>query len=236
LMSRSTWFSGRHAVLVTGGAFTLAAPLLVGIFTRDVALATLAAACGAFVTLLAKVDDLVELSLGPVKARMRETIEKAAATIDQLQNIALVSARAQLTSLMSASFISASNLAQRLEVRNQVVGALEALGIPKDGIAVAETEWRKGVGVIFHRYVQLYLTRVQSRGGVQLPVSATTAAKEIEDLLDFRSWTAPSPEQIRSVLDRHGIVPPPELDEWLLDYRHYLNTNEIRNVAKFVER
>jgi hypothetical protein len=236
-LSKPTRFTARRAVLVTGGAFTLAAPLLVGIYTREVGLATVAAVCGAFVTLLAKIDDLVELSLGPVKARMRETIQQAAATVEQLQKIAVVSTRAQLTALMSASFMHGANMEQRLAIRGQLIDELEALGISKGDIASVETEWRKGVGIIYHRYVREYLAGMKEHPEVRYPEEARKAAySEIDGLMHFPTWSAATPEQIKAVLDRHGIAPTSGLAEWLADYRHFLNTGEIRNTDKFAAR
>jgi hypothetical protein len=37
---------------------------------------------------MARFDDLAEFSLGPLKAKMRETIDEAIATLDQLRAVA----------------------------------------------------------------------------------------------------------------------------------------------------
>ena len=63
-----------------------------------------------FVTFMARIDDLTELSLGPVKAKMRETIKEAYATIEELRNVAAISAKAILTDIMAGTFMGGMNL------------------------------------------------------------------------------------------------------------------------------
>lgn len=98
------------AVLFWAGAiFTLVAPLVVGMLSRNPTTLWVVALCGAFVTMLTKIDDLVEISLGPVRAKMRETIREATATIEQLQAVAASIAEVALTDLMASNFMGGTN-------------------------------------------------------------------------------------------------------------------------------
>src|SRR5437879_1322551 len=87
----------KAALFWAGIIFTLLAPVVIGVYFQNSSSAWIAVTCGVFVTLMAKIDDLVEFSLGPLRARMRETISEANATIEQLRKVAATSARATLT-------------------------------------------------------------------------------------------------------------------------------------------
>ncbi|MEE9294142.1 MAG: hypothetical protein V3W34_04135 [Phycisphaerae bacterium] len=64
-----------------GIVFTLVAPIVIGVAYGDQTTNWIAALCGAFVTFMAKIESIAELSLGPVKARMKEKMEEAAAAV-----------------------------------------------------------------------------------------------------------------------------------------------------------
>ncbi len=219
------------------GLYMLAAPLLVGILLKDVVLAGIVAACGAFVCLLLRLPDLLELSLGPVKAKMRETVREATATIAQLQTMATVQAKAQLNQLMHSNFgwDGSSNAAERLALHDQIIVSLADLGVSSERIVEAETTWRAGVGVIYHRWVHHYLTQAKEHKYSIDTDAARRAADEIQSKLDFTTWTAPGPDVIEDILNKHGVATDP-LREWLEDYRSFLRTRQLSRREVFVTR
>ena len=217
--------------------FTLVVPLVIGIGFKDPSTSWVAALCGAFVTFIAKFDALAELSLGPVKARMKEQIAEAAATLEQLREVATATSRATLTDLMAGGFMGSMSLKKRFELHDNIISSLKKIGAGAEQIEQAETEWKKGVSVIYHRAIKkcVELREEPSQVNIYAPEPNKKAGQEIQDLLEFESWSTPTPHQIKTVLKKYEISVT-SADEWLNDYQHFLNTNEIRRKEGFIKQ
>lgn len=227
----------RVGLFWAGVIFTLLLPVAIGVYFQDSSRAWIAVTCGVFVTLMAKFDDLVEFSLGPLRARMRETISEANATIEQLRKLAVTSARATLTDLMAGNFMDGTSLQTRLDLHDQFIETLRKIGVPELEIKESDEMWRKGIGIIYHRAVRKLLKEQLSQH--QADSDAGKALRktldDFQDLLDFDSWTAPSPERIERFLkDRNSSSRA--LEEMVSDYRHFLATGEIRRRHVFVQQ
>jgi hypothetical protein len=61
-------------VFWVGMAFVLLAPIVIGLFTSNATIAWLALIGGAFVTLMSRFESLAELTLGPMKVKMRDSL------------------------------------------------------------------------------------------------------------------------------------------------------------------
>jgi hypothetical protein len=66
---------GKTYLFWLGAVFTLVALVTIGWLSRNPTTMWIAALSGAFVTLLTRIDDLTEIALGPVKAKMKVTLE-----------------------------------------------------------------------------------------------------------------------------------------------------------------
>ncbi|REG82156.1 hypothetical protein [Marinomonas pollencensis] len=218
----------------SGIAFTLIAPVVIGIQFDDQSTSWVAALCGAFVTFMARIGDLAELSLGPVKARMKEQIEKAAATIDQLRQVATTTSEATLTDLMAGSFMGGMSLKKRLELHDNIIDALKGIGASEAQLELAEKDWKKGISIIYQRAIRNAVEERPDPNKINVNASdeQKKADKEINDLMNFERWECPSPSQIRSVLKKYQIESP-SAEKWISDYEFFLETNVIRNRAGF---
>lgn len=226
---------GKSVLFWLGVLFTLAAPIIVGTVLRDPSTTWVVALCGAFVTLLVKLDDLVELSLGPVKAKMRETVIEAHATVDQLRTVAAVTAKASLTDLMSSNFMSGTTLKTRLDLHDSVIAALKSIGASDSAVRDADEMWRRGIGVTYHRAILKRIQQQTTRRTDNDPVSdeKRRAPNEFQELLDFENWLAPTPNVIRAFLTSKDLMTP-EISLWIDDYEHFIGTGEIRRRDQFV--
>lgn len=74
----------------------------------------LALLIGVCITLLSRMDDIAEFSLGPLKARMTEKIEEADAVVVQLRRIAAALAEVTLTDLMASNFMGGLPLKEKV--------------------------------------------------------------------------------------------------------------------------
>ncbi len=217
-----------------GILFTLFAPVIIGIYFDDQSTSWVAALCGAFVTFMAKIGDLAELSLGPVKAKMKEKIEEASATIDQLREVATTNSEATLTDLMAGSFMGGMSLKKRLELHDSIIDALKGIGASELQISNAESDWRKGVCIIYQRAIRQAVEQrpEPSQINTNATEEQTKAGTEIHELQNFEKWETPSPSQIRNILKKYNIDSE-AAEKWASDYEHFLENNEIRNREAF---
>jgi hypothetical protein len=218
---------GMTVLFWIGIAFTALVPITIGLTGGSASTTWVAALCGAFITFMAKLKDLTELSLGPVRAKMRETIAEANATVEQLREVATTLVSAMLTDMMAGNFMSGMTLGVRLELRDQVMSSLRRIGVSEDQLSRAEAEWRKGIGVTYHRIVAKAIQRAAGDGKHD-PALAT----EFQELLDFPTWSAPRPVEMESFARKRGVLTE-DVQGWIADYRHFLDTNEIRRRGEF---
>ena len=217
-----------------GILFTLFAPVIIGIGFDDQSTSWVAALCGAFITFIAKIGDLAELSLGPVKAKMKEKIEEAAATIDQLREVATTNSEATLTDLMAGSFMGGMSLKKRLELHDNIIKALKGIGASESQILTAENDWKKGVNIIYQRAIRQAVEQKEDPSVINTNATdeQKNAGREIEELQNFEKWETPTPSQIRTILKKYNIESN-SVDIWVSDYEYFLDNNEIRNRESF---
>jgi len=171
-----------------------------------------------------------------IKAKMKEQIREADATIKQLREISAVSSEATLTNLMAGSFMGGMKSEKRFELHDKIIDSLKKIGANQDQINEIESDWKKGITIIYHRIIQDTVEQRKNPNQInaEAPEEARKAGHEIEELLDFKNWVAPTPQQIKSVLEKYNIKSP-EAEEWISDYDHFLKTGEIRNKEKFIQ-
>ena len=217
-----------------GIIFTVVAPIVIGVGYDDQSTSWIAAICGAFVTFMSRLEFLAELSLGPVKAKLRDKIEEATATIDQLRNVAVVSAEATLTDLMAGGFMGGMNTRMRLELHDKIVHTLAEIEADELAIEAAKSEWNKGISIIYHRAISRVVDGRSSPNLVNPDSSdqQKKAYKELQSILDFDTWTVPTPNQIRAILKKYDIESE-EVNHWLDDYENFLSTGEILRRSEF---
>ncbi|SBW11257.1 conserved hypothetical protein [uncultured Alphaproteobacteria bacterium] len=210
-----------------GTTFTLAAPIIVGLKYHDTSTAWIAALCGAFVTIVSRFDDLTKVSLGPLKAEMREAINEANATIEQLREVATTITDATLTDLSAGMFWGGLSTKSRLDYHPKMIASLQKIGASQEQIDRAEAGWRNAIGI-------LYLNHITKAAEAAAPnASAFTPARgELRNA--FKDSVAPAPSALEQVLSSHSLTSP-EIKQWLDDYHHFLATKEIRRYDEFAK-
>lgn len=169
----------RSVAISLGAILTLVAPTLAYYWTQSTAAASLALTAAVVFVLICKLDDITEFSLGPLRAKMRETIAEATATLDQLRGLATTTARAILTDLMAGSMMGGMGNRKRFELHDSVLSSLRDLKISAEQIRIAETEWKKGVHIIYFRAIRKAITDSQENPHL---------GSEFQDTLKFDEW------------------------------------------------
>ncbi len=223
----------RALLLWIGIIFTLLAPVTIGLSFHDKSTAWIAALCGVFVTLIAKFDDLTEIGVGPVRAKMRETIREAVATIAQLRSLASTLGRVASTDLMAGGFMGSMQLKMRLDLYDQLIAQLRELGLDNQQIAKATELSGKAINLIYFREIRVAIEQRKQPYSVEgVPADLRSIGAKFEELLNFENWEAPSPDVIQDFVEANKVATS-EVTQWISDYRHFATTGEIRRREAF---
>jgi hypothetical protein len=166
---------------------------------------------------------------------MRETIREATATIEQLRRVAVTISQVTLTDMMAGNFMGGTTLRTRMQLRDRIVQTLQDVGVSGAQISEAESEWRKGISLIYHRIIRDRLEGRShpSRVNTDASEALLAASREFQSLIDFSRWRAPTPDEMATFLETRGFLND-ELQQWINDYQHYLTHNEIRRLDTFL--
>lgn len=169
------------------------------------------------------------------EAEMRQAVEEAHATLDQLRNLAVASTESSLTTLMAGSFMSGISSEKRLDVHDRLIQTLKELGVKRSEIDKAEHLWKKGVGVIYHRGIGKNLAQQDDPvlNNSAIVSIVREASKQLQDLLQFETWTAPSSIEIQRLIEKNNLMTP-ELEKLITDYSDFEKTGKISRREVFV--
>lgn len=190
---------------------------------------------GAISIAFLNIDRIQRFKGAGFEAEMKQAVEQAHATLDQLRTLAAASAESTLSTLMAGNFMGGTTLASRLDLHDRLIKSLEEIGVSESQIDRAESLWKKGVGIIYHRGIHCRLEGRKERNQVNMDASPQVreAAKQFQDMLRFEEWEAPSPEAMAQFIESKEIMSP-EVSELLSDYRHFQATGRIRRRDVFV--
>lgn len=220
---------GRFAISVVGALMVVGlAPYF--LLTRPdggVTQALAAAGIGFAAFLMGRIHDVAELSLWPLRAKMRESIAQANATIAELRQVALALGRTGLATLGADQFMDGMNQSTRFAMHDQIVNALLSTGATSNEMSKATTEWRQCLAIRYHRII------VDTALPQPRDAKEQTARNKLESLVDFSKWEAASPERYREVLAEFDLLKP-EIKEWISDYEHLLKTGTLTRREEFI--
>lgn len=217
--------------------FVATVPIFIGIKFVNVKMAAVSVLCGALLLVASKIEIIKEFSMGPLKAKMKETIQEANATIEQLKTVSVASAKATLTSLMAKNFWGGVSRKAQLDLHDQIIESLKKVGFSNQEINEADEMWNRGIGMIYLNKVSSLIAEIRKSNPTNSPAHAEAqkTQKDFQDLLDFENWKVPSPDKMTSFLKERGFLKP-EMEEWIADHRHFLNTGEIRRRDLFAQQ
>ncbi|TDJ52331.1 MAG: hypothetical protein E2O43_04520 [Nitrospina sp.] len=220
-----------------GVIFILTVPIYIGIKLENVKVSIISAICAGFIIFVSKMGILTEISLGPLKGKMQETIQEANATIEQLKTISVASAKVTLTSLMAGGFGGGTSLQTKLDLHDELVESLKNVGFSEQELNQADEPWKQGIGLIYHRAIKniVYKKRNLEPSGSQSSANIQAIYEKFNELLDFDNWQAPSPNEMKNFLENEGVLNK-EIGDWINDYQNFLDTGEIRRRDLFIKQ
>jgi len=160
--------------------------------------------------------------------------KQAASTVEQLQNVACINAKAVLTDSMAANFMGGIDLKTRLDLNDRIINSLKEIGVSEKKIKDVKERWSKGVGIIYHRGIRNALEgRTQpNQINMQASPELRQASEELQKMENFEQWEVPSPDEMEAFVEKKGFMND-TVKELISDYRYFLETGEIRNRSVF---
>ena len=222
-------------ISIVGVLLTIALATMFGLLGKSTEMGLIIVA-GAIGLAFLNIDKIEMFKGGGFEAKMKQAVKDANATIEQLRNVATTSARATLTSLMAANFMSGTTLKNRLELHDQLISNLADIGASKRQIEEADEMWKKGIGVIYHRGINNKLEgrKHPRKLNMEAGGKVLAASRELEDLLKFDEWKAPSSGEIEKFIESKGLMNQ-ELKDLIDDYRCFESTGIIKRKELFIE-
>lgn len=225
---KSTLITGLASIIMVSLAMVL------GLLGKPTEMGLIIAACSISIAFL-NLDRIQKFKGAGFEAEMRQAVEEAHATVEQLRTLAATSTESTLTTLMSGNFFDGTTLANRLDIHDKLVGCLHQLGVPVKQIEEARHMWKNGVGVIYHRGIRHLLegrTEI-SHVNMQAEPARLAASKEFQELLRFEKWEAPSAQTIRSFIQGKGFMTD-AISELLSDYEHFERSGNLKRRDVFI--
>jgi len=224
------------ALFWIGILYSVAVPFIVLAKTHNESYTWMSLLVGIFITIASRFNELVEFSLGPLKARMNEKINQTEKILEQLRKIGTSVSGTVLTSIMTENFWGGTTFRKKKELHDKIINMLEEIGVNEKEIHEADYDWRKGMSVIYHRGItwRVKLRKNSNTVNLEAPESNKSAGKELDLLLDFKTWSAPSPSKIKDTLNKYQINIE-EVNSLVKDYEWFLNNNEVRNIDLLIK-
>jgi hypothetical protein len=222
--------------LITAAAslLMLTLAMILGLLGRPTEMGLIVVA-GAISVAFLNIDRIQKFKGAGFEAEMRQAVEQAHATVEQLRSLAAASAESTLTTLMAGNFFDGTTLTTRLGLHDRLIRSLEEIGVPQPQIDGADRMWRSGVGVIYHRGIHHILEGRTQKNHVNFkadPVLLETS-KQFQDLLCFDKWQAPSSSDMKAFIEGKGLMTD-ELAGLLNDYAQFEKTGKLRRQDVFV--
>jgi hypothetical protein len=163
-----------------------------------------------------------------------EALNTANKAVEQIQNIAYITAKADLTKLATgiSGFTDGIPMKTKLYLHDQIITSLRELRIPEASIIDADKIWAKGIGIVYCIAIQstfegsVYVGKVNMKASPELRKASGEFGKMYKMELSEQD-TNPSPEEIQSFIEEKGFMNN-ATRELISDYRHYLDTGNIR--------
>ncbi len=201
------------ATILLGLYILIAAP--VAAWLAGGLVATFAVVGGLACAILIRLPDLVELGVGPLKAKLEREVAEAAATVNQLKALGAVFGQAILAVLAGEGRWGGMGYGAKSALKEEVDAELRKLGLNDDQMRIAHRTWNQYL-LFDHGF------RIRQK----IPNAALLISPNINALLGPNLRVA-SAEDWRRELSRANLLTP-DIDEAIQDLEHFVRTGAIR--------
>ncbi len=184
---------------------------------------------GVLLTVLSRFDDVSELGLFGLKAKIEHALRDAYATLEQVKEFAKISAMSSLSNTARSSWWSGIPDQQTREMLKSTQEVLRKLGCSEQEIVEISKD--------FHDCQLLDYRQVLIAGGEsKIPNSKDQACqKEWLELRDRPESPAVHPDELKHFLEKHNFMTE-ENKKRLEGYAYYYKYNEFQDFEDFKNR
>lgn len=220
---------------IIASSITLGLAVMFGVLGKPTEMGIIVVA-GAIGLAFLNIDKIQRFKGAGFEAEMKRAVEEANATIEQLREVATTSAEAILTDLMAGNFMDGTTLEKRLELHDQLIKNLEAIGASDKQVRKADEMWRRGMGIIFFRGIRVALEGREKPNQINSNAEkhVLDASRDFQDLLKFEEWKAPPSAELRKFCDERNVMNP-KVDELLQDYSEFERSGTFRRRDVFIK-
>lgn len=138
------------AILLAAG-YTIAVPILVGIGKLSISAATLMLISSVLLVILVHFNQVVEVSLGPLRAKMREVLGDTEEVLHRLRSIIKIISRMSLgQTMMSNLWLGNIPVKKQFQMYDEICKMLKKLDISEDELRdEVDDIWRDGIKIIY---------------------------------------------------------------------------------------
>ena len=180
--------------------------------------------------LVINADKIEAFKLWGLEATLKEKIQEASATIDELKKIAGTISKASLTDLMAGNFLGGVSFETKLHLHDEIEEALKEIGIPDEALTDIKENWNKGIAIIYDGRISSRLFgTVRGKEDQNLIKERKEHKKEYDALQDFSKWKARTPEEIENFAKAKNWNIDEETELLLNQYKYFLKTKEIKD-------
>ena len=171
-------------------------------------------------------DRIAEFEWLGGKAKTREIVDEARATIEQLRHLAVVFADATITGLIASGRWGGSGADTQVRIRDELIKILRELEVDDAGIEKAQESYVKYLSFYHAQKVLDFSPDRPSSSEVTDRWNELQGRSEVEGNL-------PTPEEFESFFEDCGILNQ-ATRECIEDYRYFLKHHEVRNMERFL--
>jgi hypothetical protein len=222
--------SGKILFLI-GIIYTLTVPTAL-VIHGSASAATITLAIGVFVTFMARLEGLSKFKVGFMEAEMKQVIEEANATLEQLRSVASSVAKSALLDSMAANFILGTPIENRLAIHDQIIESLKGVGLSDKEMSDVTDMWNRGIGMLFQMAIYHKMTGGHRSGEAKYNKVTAAMANKFQAMYDISKWKAASPQELKQFLVEHKLLTD-ETSQLVEDYQHFFNTRDIRSKDVF---
>ena len=126
------------------------------------------------------------------------------------------------------------DLKTRLDLNDRIINSLVEIGVSEENIKEAKKMWSKGIGVIYHRGIRNALEdrTHPDKLNVKASQELRETSKQLFEMSNFSQWEVPSADEMESFINEKGFMND-TVRELINDYRHFLETGNIRRRSVF---
>lgn len=154
--------AGRTLLLIIGALSIVGAPLVAWLRPEDGRTWWVMMLSGCLAVIVTRLGDVVELSIGPLRARMREAVSRAEGAVDSLKKLAIATTRALSAHVLASYYTDYLSMNDRIKILEEIERAIDAMDMSAQEKELATAPWKEFMPTIYCNRIEGILLETAS--------------------------------------------------------------------------